>query len=366
MATSLFDLSGRVCGKHHVLAVALGHSVAVLVANDGWHFFIGTVRIVPAHRGNRGILDKALGPACDGSIECIAYALDRHVAVVQNKLTLGKLLTALAWSLLAFGVLGVLGAFHVGDEPPVVLGEGETCNGDSARRSGNEYIFQMLAMQNIETMNGMGVKKIITQCPHCFNTLGNEYPQLGGNYEVVHHSTFIQKLLEEGRVPLDTAEGQALTITYHDSCYLGRYNDVYEAPRETLKRALPVVKIVGTRDGLASIEEVEANRRLLEYLNRAEVERARRAVAEFRIRGVSTNIPFLQAVLEDADFVRYLPHYDRSYDTNGPLTALGTLAMHAARGHGTELDALEGQLRHPVELRGQGRGALPRCIRSMA
>lgn len=125
-----------------------------------------------------------------------------------------------------------------------ILGQEECCNGDPARRMGNEYLYQILAKQNIETMNGYQVKTVVTMCPHCFHQIGNEYPELGGNYEVVHHSTFIEKLLEEGRVPLDTDEGKALTMTYHDSCYLGRYNDIYDAPRETIKRALPVVKLV--------------------------------------------------------------------------------------------------------------------------
>jgi Fe-S oxidoreductase len=127
-----------------------------------------------------------------------------------------------------------------------ILGPSENCTGDPARRSGNEYIFQMLAMQNVETLNGMGVKKIVTQCPHCFNTLANEYPQLGGNYEVIHHSQLLDWLITEGRLDLSEARLEE-RVVYHDSCYLGRHNDVYLAPR----------RVIGS---LGGIEIVEAGR----------------------------------------------------------------------------------------------------------
>ncbi len=117
-----------------------------------------------------------------------------------------------------------------------VLGTEESCSGDPAKRAGNEFLFQMQAMMNIQVLDGYEIKKIVTTCPHCFNTLKNEYPNLGGNYEVMHHTQFLKGLLNEGRLKVEGGKFKGKRITFHDPCYLGRANNEYEAPRDLLKK----------------------------------------------------------------------------------------------------------------------------------
>jgi Fe-S oxidoreductase len=188
-----------------------------------------------------------------------------------------------------------------------VLGEEEGCTGDPARRIGHEYIFQMLAKQNIETFQNYKVRKILTICPHCFNTLKNEYPALGGQYEVIHHTELIEKLLREGRLTLSKAI--PATITYHDSCYLGRYNRIFDAPRNILKK-IPGIKLIemerrrergmccGAGGGLMWLEEEPSKR-----VNELRVKQAQEAFAKARTNGqaqlVASACPFCMTMLED-------------------------------------------------------------------
>ena len=117
-----------------------------------------------------------------------------------------------------------------------VLGTEESCTGDPAKRAGNEFLFQMQAMQNIQVLNGYEVKKIVTGCPHCFNTIKNEYPELGGKYEVMHHTQLVQQLIDSGKLKVEGGEFKGKKITFHDPCYLGRANNEYEAPRNIIQK----------------------------------------------------------------------------------------------------------------------------------
>jgi Fe-S oxidoreductase len=182
-----------------------------------------------------------------------------------------------------------------------VLGQEETCTGDPARRMGNEYVFQMLATSNVETLASYGVTSIITACPHCFNTLGNEYPEFGGEYEVIHHSTFLARLVEEGRLKPGTNGGEDTTLTYHDACYLARYNDVVVDPRKVLD-VIPNVELremelngkqgfcCGAGGGRMWMEEDRGTR--------INAERTRQALAT-KADGVATACPFCLVMLRD-------------------------------------------------------------------
>ncbi|MCX6020828.1 MAG: (Fe-S)-binding protein, partial [Chloroflexi bacterium] len=190
-----------------------------------------------------------------------------------------------------------------------VLGQEETCNGDPARRLGNEYLYQILAQQLVETFKAKNVQRVITNCPHCFNTFKNEYPQMGGHYEVIHHTQVISELMKEGRLRMtnpiasgDDTPGSKPIITYHDSCYLGRHNGEFEAPR-SIAAGLP---------GVESIVEMDRNReksfccgaggghmwmelRMGESINRMRSQQASNTGANI----VATACPFCAIMFED-------------------------------------------------------------------
>ena len=181
-----------------------------------------------------------------------------------------------------------------------ILGPSEMCTGDPARRSGNEYIFQMLAMQNIETLNTMGVKKIVAQCPHCFNTLANEYPQLGGHYEVIHHSQLLENLIDEGKLDVSGATLED-RLVYHDSCYLGRHNDVYLAPRNVIGSIGGIEVVEAERNGTKGMCCGAGGARMWmeEHVGKQiNVERSQELLATGATR-VATACPFCYVMIDD-------------------------------------------------------------------
>ncbi len=183
-----------------------------------------------------------------------------------------------------------------------ILGQEELCTGDPARRAGNEFVFQMTALQNVETLNGDGVKKIVTACPHCFNTLKNEYPALGGAYDVIHHTQLLQDLIDTGKLKLQGGGSfKGKRITYHDSCYLGRVNGVYEAPRKLLE-ALDIelvemkrCKTKGLCCGAGGAQMFKEDEPGNKRINAERVEEA----LETGAQAIAANCPFCLTMLRD-------------------------------------------------------------------
>ncbi len=183
-----------------------------------------------------------------------------------------------------------------------ILGKEESCTGDPARRAGNEFVFQMVALQNIETLNLYKVNKIVATCPHCFNVLKNEYPALGGNYEVMHHTQFLQSLINEGRIKLkDGGAFDGKKITYHDSCYLGRANGVYEVPRSVLQNLdnelveMQRTKTNGLCCGAGGAQMFKENEPGKKRINTERTEEALETGAEI----IAVNCPFCLTMMSD-------------------------------------------------------------------
>lgn len=200
-----------------------------------------------------------------------------------------------------------------------ILGNEERCTGDPARRAGNEFLFQMTAAMNIETLNMYGVQKLVTACPHCFNTLKNEYPALGGNYEVVHHAQLINSLIQEGKIKLkENGDFKGKRITYHDSCYLGRANQIYEAPRNILAELdVDLVEMKRSRkNGLCCgaggaqmwKEDEPGNKRI----NLERVEEALETNPDFVVANCPFCITMLQDGLKAKEKNEQIPVYDLS------------------------------------------------------
>ena len=183
-----------------------------------------------------------------------------------------------------------------------ILGDEEGCTGDPARRAGNEFVFQMLAHTNIETLNAYEVTRIVTACPHCFNTLKNEYPELGGNYEVIHHTQLLDELMKSGKIQTDfSSKFEGKTITYHDSCYMGRINDIYDEPRNVLKQLKAAViemkkkKCDGLCCGAGGAQMFKEEEEGSVRVNEKRAEEALDTKADI----IAVNCPFCTTMMED-------------------------------------------------------------------
>ena len=224
-----------------------------------------------------------------------------------------------------------------------ILGPSEMCTGDSARRSGNEYLFQMLAMPNIEMLDGMGVKKIITQCPHCFNTLKNEYPQLGGNYEVVHHTQLLESLIANGKLDVSQATLEE-RLTYHDSCYLGRHNDVYLAPRKVVGSIKGIEVVEMQRNGTKGMCCGAGGARMWMEENigtKVNDERAMEAISTGATR-IATACPFCYIMLDDGVKAA------GKEDTDVKVADIAIHLLDAIEAGEAKLAHLDAPLHHPV------------------